>query len=158
RGFGNLSYAGTAGLTPNSSAPAAQTELDQESQDKEPAAHKKNGKDKGAAFQDLPAVLWKDPGAIESLDLFNGIGGAENVPDPSTKFTFVERDKKGTQKKVIVKDEKGQEWIIKYGSEARPETAATRIVWAMGYHTDQDYFVPRVHIEGIKDDAVYVRF
>ncbi|HEY6331382.1 MAG TPA: hypothetical protein VI756_18800 [Blastocatellia bacterium] len=105
-----------------------------------------------------PAVLWNDPGDITSLDLFYGIGGASNAPDLSAKFTYVGRDKKGTQKKLYVNDDKGGEWIVKFGVEAKPETAATRIVWAMGYHTDEDYFVKRVHIEGLKDDAVDVRF
>src|SRR5262249_1366633 len=43
--------------------------------------------------------------------------------------------------------------------EARPETAATRIVWAAGYHVDQDYFVSRARIVGEKRiDARDVRF
>jgi hypothetical protein len=37
---------------------------------------------------------------------------------------------------------------------------ATRIVWAVGYHTDEDYFVERVHIDGMPGggDAQRVRF
>jgi hypothetical protein len=103
-------------------------------------------------------VMWKEPDNIEGLDLFDGPGGAGDAPDLSGKFTYIKRDAKGTQKKIIVKDDKGGEWIVKYGPEARPETAATRIVWAMGYHADEDYFVKQVHIEGIKEDAVNVRF
>lgn len=118
----------------------------------------KHKKDRIAEEQNGRPVLWKNPGAIEHLNLARGIGGAKDAPDLSGRFTFVERDKKGSQKKIIVKDDKGVEWTVKYGAEARPETASTRIVWAMGYHTDVDYFVPRVHIEGLKDDAVNVRF
>jgi len=58
-------------------------------------------------------------------------------------------DPKGTQKKIYAKDDKDREWIVKFGPEARPETVATRIVWAMGYHTDEDYFVDRVNIAGM---------
>jgi hypothetical protein len=120
----------------------------------------KHKKDKAGAETDpdAPAVLWKQPENIASLDLSYGPGGPENVPDLSGKFTYVKRDAKGTQKKIIVKDDKGGEWVVKFGPEARPETAATRIVWAMGYHADEDYFVKRVHIEGLKDDALNVRF
>jgi hypothetical protein len=104
-------------------------------------------------------VLWNQPASIEKLDLSYGPGSREDAPDPSGKFYYAGRDKKGTQKKIYVKDDKGREWIVKFGEEARPETVATRIVWAMGYHSDQDYFVPQVHIDGMPHpDAVNVRF
>jgi hypothetical protein len=105
------------------------------------------------------ATLWKDPAVIEGLDLFYGQGGPESAPDASAKFTFVRRSTSGTSKKIIVKDDKDRQWTVKFGAEARPETAATRIVWAMGYHVDEDYFVKRAHIEGWPEgDAVNVRF
>ena len=105
------------------------------------------------------ATLWTEPDAIENLDLMYGPGGAEGAPDPSATFTFVSRSTSGTSKKINVKDDKGKEWTVKFGAEARPETAATRIVWAMGYHVDEDYFVKRAHIEGWPDgDALNVRF
>lgn len=104
-------------------------------------------------------VLWNQPASIENLDLFYGPGSREDAPDPSGKFYYAGGDKKGTQKKIYVKDDKGREWIVKFGEEARPETVATRIVWAMGYHADQDYFVAQVHIDGLaRPDAVNVSF
>jgi hypothetical protein len=93
-------------------------------------------------------VLWHDPGDIARRDLFYGFGGKQNAPDLSAKFTFMGRDKSGTSEKIYVNDSTGKEWIVKFGPEARPETAATRIVWAVGYHVDRDYFVRSVHIEG----------
>jgi len=93
-------------------------------------------------------LLWQDPGDIAGRDLYYGIGGKENAPDLSAKFTFMGRDKSGTSEKIYVKDSNDKEWIVKFGPEARPETAATRIVWAVGYHVDRDYFVRSVHIEG----------
>jgi len=105
------------------------------------------------------ATLWKEPGAIEELDLFYGPGGSEGAPDASATFTFVSRSTSGTSKKIFVKDSSGKQWTVKFGSEARPETAASRIVWAMGYHVDEDYFVKQAHIEGWPDgDALNVRF
>jgi hypothetical protein len=107
----------------------------------------------------LRPILWRDPVDIESRDLFYGIGGPEGAPDPSAPFTYVRRKNTGTQKKIIVKDVHGREWTVKFGPEARPETAATRIVWAAGYHVDEDYFVPRARIVGEKNiDARNVRF
>lgn len=93
-------------------------------------------------------VLWADPTDIETRDLYNGPGGAEGAPDSNGKFTFVDRSKKGTSEKIHVVDDKGRKWTVKFGPEAKPETAATRIVWAAGYHVDQDYFVKRTHVEG----------
>src|SRR5215468_12331295 len=105
------------------------------------------------------AVLWRPPEDIECRDLFYGPGGRENAPDPSMPFTYVRRSKSGTQKKIIVQDVNGDKWTVKFGPEARPETAATRVVWAVGYHVDQDYFVPRANIVGEKRiDARDVRF
>lgn len=105
------------------------------------------------------AILWRPPVDIECRDLFYGVGGREGAPDPSTPFTYVRRQKTGTQKKIVVRDVHDQEWTVKFGPEARPETAATRIVWAVGYHVDKDYFVPRAHIVGEQRiDARDVRF
>jgi hypothetical protein len=104
-------------------------------------------------------VLWNKPADLESLDLFYGPGGSDGAPELRGKFTYIGPDNKGTQKKIYVKDDRDREWIVKFGPEARPETVATRIVWAMGYHTDEDYFVGRVHIDGMAGgDAVNVRF
>jgi hypothetical protein len=47
-----------------------------------------------------------------------------------------------------VRDAAGRTWVAKLGKEAQPETAATRLVWAVGYKTEINYLVPCVHIEG----------
>jgi hypothetical protein len=93
-------------------------------------------------------IMWREPTDIESRDLFYGRGGRDAAPDPADKFTFVRRSTSGTSEKIVVDDSKGRSWMVKFGSEARSETAAARIVWAAGYHVDQAYFVSRVHIEG----------
>jgi hypothetical protein len=129
-------------------------------QDKREYSGKKDKKDKDRvdAGEGHPR-LWKEPKAIESLDLFYGGGGPEGAPDPSDTFHFVRRSTSGTSKKIVVKDSKDREWTVKFGLEARPETAASRIVWAMGYHVDEDYFVKQAHIEGWPEgDALNVRF
>lgn len=95
-------------------------------------------------------LLWEEPTDIETRDLFYGIGGREGAPDPSGKFTFVRREgaPDDTSEKIIVEDDRGRTWTVKFGWEAGPETTASRLVWAAGYHTDQDYFVSRAHIHG----------
>lgn len=120
---------------------------------------RKNGKEGGARAYIGREIMWRAPVDIKSRDLFYGIGGRNGVPDPSTAFTFVKHSESGTQKKVIVKDVRGREWTVKFGREARPETVSTRIVWAVGYHTDQDYFVRQARIVGKENiDARDVRF
>ena len=93
-------------------------------------------------------ILWTEPTDIESRDLFYGIGSSQGTPDLSGKFTFVRRSTAGTSEKIIVKDDKGRSWTVKFGPEARVETAVTRIVWAAGYHVDEAYFVKKAFIEG----------
>ena len=97
----------------------------------------------------LPAVLWHDPGDIASLDLLNGAGGTKDAPDPHADYVFVEEDMSGTSPKFYVKDSNGVKWLVKLGPEAKPETAATRLVWAMGYFTDEDYFLAQIHVQGL---------
>jgi hypothetical protein len=110
----------------------------------------KNGKKKDEKVKDTDTrpVLWREPTDIESRDLFYGPGGREGAPDPAGKFQFIRRSKAGTSEKIIVEDDKGRSWTVKFGPEARPETTATRIVWAVGYHVDPAYFVKRTHIQG----------
>jgi len=122
-------------------------------------SHLNNGKPGTATPTSLRVVLWREPADIESRDLFYGPGGRAGAPDTSTPFTFVRHSKSGTQKKVIVEDNQGREWTVKFGREARPETTATRIFWAAGYHVDQNYFVPQARIIGKENiDARNVRF
>lgn len=112
---------------------------------------KKEKKDDAVAVGDIAnghPVLWREPTDIESRDLFNGPGGAEGAPDPKAKFTFIDRSQSGTSEKINVDDDRGRKWQVKFGAEARPAPTASRIVWALGYHVDTDYFVKRTHIEG----------
>lgn len=93
-------------------------------------------------------VLWRDPGAIATRDLFWGSGAAARAPRPP--FEFEEEDKGGTQPKVVVTDAEGTVWDVKFGPEAHAEVAANRIVWALGYFVDELYFVPEGTIRGVR--------
>jgi hypothetical protein len=109
------------------------------------------GKVKPAAPKDAPTsgapVLWREPADIASRDLFDGPGGKDHAPHG--KFTFVAEDMAGTNPKFDVVDENGVKWVVKLGPEARPETAASRFVWAAGYFANEDYFVPVLHVENM---------
>ena len=70
---------------------------------------------------------------------------------------FLKDETRSYSKKYRVRDGAGKEWVVKIGTEAQPETAATRLVWAVGYYADVTYLVPHVSIEG-KGDFDNVRF
>src|SRR6185436_7355905 len=92
-------------------------------------------------------VLWNDPTDIASRNLILGAGGEEMKPDIS-RVTFIEEKTGGFSKKYRVKDAKGNEWIAKIGKEAQTDTAANRLLWALGYETEIAYLVPHAKIEG----------
>ena len=111
------------------------------------ASHAKVRKLKKSAVETaerLP-VLWVDPADIQSRDLFYGPGGQKDQPQPP--FTFVEEDMSGTNPKYVVRDRDQVKWTVKLGLEARPETAASRLVWAAGYFANEDYFLARIQID-----------
>ncbi len=85
-------------------------------------------------------VLWRDPTDLENRDLLYGIGGKKDAPPPGP-FEFVKEDLNGTNPKFTVADANGTKWKVKLGAEAKPETTATRFVWAAGYFTDEDYYL-----------------
>lgn len=102
------------------------------------------------------AVLWREPSNIASRDLLLGPGGEQMKPDLS-RVTFVKEETGGYSKKYRVKDGQGRVWVAKIGKEAQSETAAVRLVWAVGYVSEINYLAPRVTIEG-KGTFENVRF
>lgn len=92
-------------------------------------------------------VLWRAPADIEARDLFLGPGGEALRPDLSS-ITFLKEETGGYSKKYRIRDGAGREWVAKIGKEAQSETAAVRLVWAVGYHTEVNYLVPRLTIPG----------
>src|SRR5438105_2695378 len=97
------------------------------------------------------AVVLRDPVPnISHRDLFYGSGGKEH--EPRGKFTFIEEDLHGTNPKIVIQDQSGVKWTAKPGREARPETAASRLVWAVGYFTNDDYFLRDLIVENLPDN------
>ena len=93
------------------------------------------------------SVLWRDRGHVAALNLLDGPGGEARAP--GTNFKFIEESKTGTAPKFDVEDENGVKWKVKLGPEVRSETAATRLVWAAGYFTDDDYYRPQIRVQGM---------
>ncbi len=93
------------------------------------------------------ALLWRNPADIESRNLFFGPG--DEAHEPRGPFTFIEEDLDGTNPKIAVRDPDGVKWKVKLGAEARPETAASRLTWAVGYFANEDYFVKNLEVRNM---------
>jgi len=89
-------------------------------------------------------TLWRQPSDIKTRNLLYGPGG--QAGQPRAPFTFVEEDRGGTNPKFVVKDARGVLWKVKLGEGAKPETAATRLLWAAGYFSDVTYYLPRMRV------------
>ena len=96
----------------------------------------------------LPVVLWRHPGDIASRNLLYGPGSEERTP--TGKFKFLKEEIGGAAPKFDVEDEEGIRWRVKVGPEARAETAAARLLWAVGYLVDEDYYVSELRVEGMQ--------
>ena len=90
-------------------------------------------------------MLWRSPENIASRNLLYGSGGKQDEPRPP--FTFLKEDLDGTNPKFDVRDQDEVKWKVKLGAEARSETVATRFLWAVGYFTDEDYFISNTRVE-----------
>jgi hypothetical protein len=112
-------------------------------------AASKNDASEKKVRRDVKPVLWRLPESITSRDLFYGPGGREH--QPQGPFVFVEEVTGGTSPKFEIRDAQGVIWRVKVGDEARPETAATRLIWAVGYFADETYLVPKLVVQGLKE-------
>lgn len=92
-------------------------------------------------------VIWREPRDITTRNLFYGPGG--KAGQPRGPFRFIEEDRGGSSPKFILKDARGVLWKAKLGKEAKSETAATRMLWAVGYFADVNYFLPRMRVAGL---------
>jgi hypothetical protein len=103
------------------------------------------------------AVLWREPKDIGNRNLYLGPGGEKMMPDLS-HVTLIEKEKGGYSTKYRVRDASGREWVVKAGKEAQSETAASRLMWGIGYNSDVNYLVPSVRVEGLDKPLQNVRF
>ena len=102
-------------------------------------------------------LLWSHPGAAGSRDLFWGPGSETRAP--KEPFTFIKEEMSGTQPKIVVRDAAGVTWDVKFGEEVRAEVAANRIVHALGYFAEENYFVGAgkiANVSGLKRASGHV--
>lgn len=90
------------------------------------------------------AIIWRDPGDIRSKSLYWGPGGAGR--QPRLPVEFIQEDMQGTSPKFEVRDADGKKWTAKMGLEPRPETAAARLMWAVGYAANENYYYEHLEV------------
>ena len=92
-------------------------------------------------------LLWKDPGAVETLDFAAGPGGPDGAPLPP--FVFQEEDKGGSSAKILLTDGARRTWSVKWGEEVRSEPFAARLLGAVGYFVEPAYYVGHGRIQSV---------
>ena len=90
-------------------------------------------------------TLWTDPSDLESRDLLYGNGGKSGVPDATQEFEYI----RGNRQRLL-QDVSGRIWEVRKGESGNAEIASQRILWALGYYSDQEYFVSAARIKGQK--------
>ncbi|HEY1304794.1 MAG TPA: hypothetical protein VGF24_14625 [Vicinamibacterales bacterium] len=85
--------------------------------------------------------LWTDPGDLSQRDLLWGPGRAANAPSKNVRYTVVKRDDSGYSPGYDVVGPDERKWSIKVGPEAQSEVVLSRILWALGYHQPETYYV-----------------
>ena len=93
------------------------------------------------------AVVWHDRGDPALLDLSSGPGGRRG--EPGTRFRFLAESTSGTSPKFEIEDEHGVAWKAKLGEEGPGETAASRLLWAVGFSVDEDYYRTEIRVSGL---------
>ena len=109
---------------------------------------KSNKRKRQHANNKSAATVWRDPGNIRNRDLYYGPGSKGLAPVPP--FRFLKEVKEGGMPKLEVEDARGVKWRVKLGPEAQAETAASRLVWAVGYNAEEAYYLDRARIDGLR--------
>jgi hypothetical protein len=91
---------------------------------------------------------------IASRDLFYGVGGRANAPRTDTAYRFLARDESGVSTNFEIEDAQGRHWDAKFGREAKTEVAASRLLWAIGFHQPPVYHVSKWQIADGKEAGV----
>jgi hypothetical protein len=78
---------------------------------------------------------------IASRDLFYGVGGRANAPRTDIAYRFLDRQERGISTNLEIEDASGRRWDAKLGREAQTEVAASRLLWAIGFHQPPVYYV-----------------
>jgi hypothetical protein len=93
-------------------------------------------------------ALWVDPTDLASRDLFYGPGGRDLVPPSDVSYRFESMETSGHSDGYEVRDPDDRKWKVKVGDEVSSEIAASRILWAIGYHQPVLHYVARWKLTG----------
>jgi hypothetical protein len=88
---------------------------------------------------------------IAARDLFCGAGGCDEAPPADAAFQFRARHDRGSSPNLVVEDARGRVWNAKLGKEVKPEIAASRLIWAIGFHQPPIYYVRNWTVSGGPD-------
>jgi hypothetical protein len=103
--------------------------------------------------------LWQSPANLTQRDLFWGPGRASRAPAATAEYTVQRRDDTGYSPGYDVVGPDGRKWDIKLGREVQSEIVLSRILWAIGYHQPETYFVTGWRLAGEwKDEGEPARF
>ncbi len=72
-------------------------------------------------------------------DIAGGPLGAEGAPAPA--LVFQEEESGGSNPKILVRDASKRLWEAKWGEEVKSEPFVTRLIWAVGYIVEPEYYV-----------------
>ena len=92
--------------------------------------------------------LWNEPTDLANRNLMVGSSRPESAPSKNDMFTVTGLDKTGFSKGYDVTGPDGREWKIKLGKEVQPEIVLSRILWALGYHQAETYYVTGWQLAG----------
>jgi hypothetical protein len=98
----------------------------------------------------IAELVEPDPN-IAARDLFCGAGGCDGAPPADAAFQFRERHDRGSSPNIVVEDARGRVWNAKLGVEVKPEIAASRLLWATGFHQPPLYYVRTWTVSGGPD-------
>jgi len=103
--------------------------------------------------------LWQSPKDLGSRNLFWGPGQQSRVPPTAVEYRVVRRDETGYSAGYDVEGPDGRRWDVKLGREVQPEIVLSRILWALGYHQPETYYVTDWKLTGEwKDEGTPARF
>jgi hypothetical protein len=89
--------------------------------------------------------LWREPPA--NRDLFGGIGGAAQAPNPADRYKVIAVKDTGFSDGYTVSDSRGRKWSAKFPPEAQAEVVASRLFWGLGFHQVPEYLLPKWNAE-----------
>jgi hypothetical protein len=92
--------------------------------------------------------LWNEPRDIGQRNLLWGASQEVAAPGTNDVFTVVAIDETGYSRGYDVIGPDGREWDIKVGKEVQSEIVLSRILWALGYHQPQVFYVTSWQLTG----------